>query len=167
MSSTAHVIIKVFIISSHSKKFCFMKYEQIWKKFFLPEKHTYIKELIINEEVYLLVLFFILPIVIIINIGLIKYLVWFMTSDLSIRVDKQTDIDHLASQSPLFRVKTNSNFRIRLPFECLLSKQLGFCVRISEFEFHHYHMYVCARFLFALLMQIFEDAFQLSWKYFA
>ena len=84
-----------------------MKYEQIWKKFFLPEKHTYIKELIINEEVYLLVLFFILPIVIISNIGLIKYLVWFMTSDLSIRVDKQTDIDHLASQSPLFRVKTN------------------------------------------------------------
>ena len=42
-----------------------------------------------------------------------------MPSKLSIRVDKQNDIDHLASQSPLFIVKTNSNLRIR------------------EFESHH------------------------------
>ena len=67
------------------------------KKFFPLERHAYV------------------TIVIIIIIGLIKYLVWFMPNNLSISVDKQNDIDHLASQSPLFIVKTISNFRIRLP----------------------------------------------------
>ena len=66
------------------------------KKFFPLETHAYV------------------TIVIIIIIGLIKYLVWFMPNNLSISVDKQNDIDHLASQSPLFIVKTISNFRIRL-----------------------------------------------------
>ena len=82
-----------------------MKYEQIWKKSFPPETHTYVKGLIISEGVNFLVLFFILVIVIIIIIGLIKYLVWFMSNKLSIRVDEQNDIDHLASQSLLFAVK--------------------------------------------------------------
>ena len=70
--------------------------EQIWKKFFLPETHTYVKVLIINQGVHFLVLVFILIIVIIIIIGLIKQLVWFMPSKLSICVDKRNDIDHLA-----------------------------------------------------------------------
>ena len=83
-----------------------MKYEQIWKKFFAPEMHTYVKELIISKGVHFLVLLFIPNIVIIIIIGLIRYLVWFMPSKLFIRVDKQNDIDHHASQSPLFIVKT-------------------------------------------------------------
>ena len=91
-----------------------MKYKSE-KKLFPPETQTYLTELIISEGVHFLVLFFILIIVIIIIIGLIKYLVWFMPSKLSIRVGKQNDIDHLGSQSPLFIVKTNSNFRIRLP----------------------------------------------------
>ena len=46
--------------------------EQIWKKFFLLETHTYVKEVIISEGVHFLVLLFILIIVIIIIIGLIK-----------------------------------------------------------------------------------------------
>ena len=120
-SLRAHVIIKFLGISNHSKELCFIKYEQIWKKLFLSETHTYAKELIISEGVHFIVLFFIIIIVIIIVIGLIKYLVCFMASKLSIRVDKQNDIDHLASQSPLFIVKANSNLRIR------------------EFESHHYH----------------------------
>ena len=84
-----------------------MKYEQIWKKNFPPETHTYVKELIISTGIHFLALLFILIIVIIIIIGLIKYLVSFMPSKLSIHVDKENDIDHLASQSPLFIVKAN------------------------------------------------------------
>ena len=85
------------------------------KNLFPPETHTCVKELIINEGVHFLALFFILIMVIIIIVGMIKYLVGFMPGKLSINVGKQKDIDHLASQSPLFTVKTNSNFRIRLP----------------------------------------------------
>ena len=85
--------------------------------------HTCVKELIISEGVHFLVIFFIFIIVIIIIIGLIKYLVWFMPSKLSIHVSKQNDMDHLASQSPLFMVKTNSNFRMRFP--CSVSSQNG------------------------------------------
>ena len=48
------------------------EHEQIWKKFFLLETHTYVKELIKSEEVHFLVLSFILIIFIIIIIGLIK-----------------------------------------------------------------------------------------------
>ena len=92
-----------------------MKYDKS-KKYCPPETRTCVKELIISEGVHFLVLFFILIIVIIIIIGLIKYLVWFMSSKLSINVSKQNDIDNLASQSSLFVVKINSNFRIRLPF---------------------------------------------------
>ena len=93
-----------------------MKYEQIYiKNIFLPETHTCVKELIMSEGVHFLVLFFIFIIVIINVIGLIKYLVWFMPSKLSIHVSKQNDKDHLAPQSPLFIVQVNSNFRIRFP----------------------------------------------------
>ena len=70
-------------------------------KIFSPETHTYVKELIISEGVHLLILFVILIVVIIIIVGLIKYLAWFMPRKLSIRVDKQNDIGHLVSQSPL------------------------------------------------------------------
>ena len=42
----AHVIIKVLRFSDHPKVFGFVKYEQIRKKFFPPETHTYVKELI-------------------------------------------------------------------------------------------------------------------------
>ena len=48
------------------------EHEQIWKKFFLLEKHAYVKELITSEGVPFLVLLFNLIIVIIIIIGLIK-----------------------------------------------------------------------------------------------
>ena len=109
-SSTAHVIIKVLRTVSHSKEFCPMKHEQILKKNFPPEMHTCVKELMVSEGV----LFFILLIAIIIIIGLIKYLVWFMPSKLSIHVGKQNDIGHLPTQSPLFIAKRNSSFRIRL-----------------------------------------------------
>ena len=37
-----------------------MKYEQIWKKLFLPEMHTYVKELIMSEGAYVLVFLFLL-----------------------------------------------------------------------------------------------------------
>ena len=57
-----------------------------------------------------------------------------MTSKLSIRVDKQNHIDHLASQSLLFLEKINSNFRICLPLQRLWSKRLGFCVRVKDFR---------------------------------
>ena len=70
-----------------------------------------VKELIISEGVRYLVLFFIFIIVIII----IKYLVLFMPSKLSIHVSRQNDMDHLASQSPLLIVQTNSNFRVFFP----------------------------------------------------
>ena len=81
-----------------------MKYEQIRKKFFPPETNTYDKELLISDGVHLLDLFFVLIIVIIIIIGLIKYLAWFMPIKPPIPVDKQDNIDHLASQFPLFIV---------------------------------------------------------------
>ena len=74
-----------------------MKYEQVWKKFFPPKKHTYAKESIISKVVYFLVFFFILITFIIIIIGLVKYSVWFMSFKLFIRVDKQSYIDHLVS----------------------------------------------------------------------
>ena len=83
------------------------------KKKFPPKRQTCVQELIISEGVHFLVLFYILIIAIIIIIGLIEYLIWFMPSKLSIHVSKQNNIDHLASQSPLFIVKTNSNFKIR------------------------------------------------------
>ena len=35
-----------------------MKYEQIWKKFFPPKKHTYAKESIVSKVVYFLVFIF-------------------------------------------------------------------------------------------------------------
>ena len=117
-SSTAHVIIKVLWILNDSKEFYLMKLninKYIYKKIFPPETHTCVKELIISEGVHFLALFFIFIIVIIVIIGLIKYLVWFMLSKLSIHVSKQNDKDHLASQSPLFIVQTNSNFRMRFP----------------------------------------------------
>ena len=69
------------------------------------ETHTY-------EGVHFLVLFFISIIVIIIIIGLIKYLVWLIPTKLSIHDSKQNDMDHLESQSPLFIAQTNLNFRI-------------------------------------------------------
>ena len=72
--------------------------------------HTCVKELIVSEGV----LFFLLLIAIIIIIGLIKYLVWFMPSKLSIHVGKQNDIGDFPSQSPLFIAKRNSRFRIHL-----------------------------------------------------
>ena len=89
---------------------------EIWtnlNKIFLPETRTCVKELVISKGVHFLVLFFNLIIVIIIIIGLIKYLVWFMSSKLSLHVSKQDDIDNLALQSPLFILKTNSKFSIR------------------------------------------------------
>ena len=46
-----------------------------------------------------------------------------MSSELSIRVGKQNDIDSLASQSPFIAVKTNLNFRIRLLLQPLCSKR--------------------------------------------
>ena len=91
------------------------EHEQVAKKFFPPETHTYVKEFVISEGANFLILFFILIIVIIIVIGLINYLVLFRPSKLSILVDKQNDIDQLAPQSPLYIVETNSNFRICLP----------------------------------------------------
>ena len=48
---------------------------------------------IMSKGVHFLVLFFIFIIAIIIIIGLVKYLVWFMPRKLSIRVDKQNGID--------------------------------------------------------------------------
>ena len=72
-----------------------MKYEQIWKKFFPPKKHTYAKESIISKVVYFLVFIFFTFIIII--IGLVKYSVWFMPFKLFMRVDKQSYIDHLVS----------------------------------------------------------------------
>ena len=83
---------------------------------FPPETHTCVKRLIISQEIHFIVLFFILIVAIIIIIGLIKYLVWFIPSKLSIHVGKQNDIDHLESQSyRLFIIKKNSNFWTRLP----------------------------------------------------
>ena len=83
---------------------------------FPPETHTCVKRLIISQEIHFIVLFFILIVAIIIIIGLIKYLVWFIPTKLSIHVGKQNDIDHLESQSyRLFIIKTNSNFWTRLP----------------------------------------------------
>ena len=53
-----------------------MKYEKILKIYiFRSETHTCVKELIISEGVHFLVLFFIFITVIIIIIGLIKYLI--------------------------------------------------------------------------------------------
>ena len=115
---TAHVIIKVLWILTGSKEFYLTKLninKYIYKNIFPPETHTCVKELIISEGVHFLALFFIFIIVIIVIIGLIKYLVWFMLNKLSIHVIKQNDKDHLASQSPLFIVQTNSNFRMRFP----------------------------------------------------
>ena len=112
-SSTADVIIIVLRILNHPKEFCFMKWTNL-KKLFPPQTHTCVRELVKSEGVHFLV-FFILIIAIVIVIGLIKYLVWFMPSKLSIHVSKQNGIDNLVSQSPLFLVKTNSNFRIYLP----------------------------------------------------
>ena len=48
------------------------EHELTWKKFFLPETHTHVKELITSEGVHFLVLLFILIIAIIIIIGMIK-----------------------------------------------------------------------------------------------
>ena len=86
-----------------------------------------------SEGVHFLVLFFIFIIVIIIYIGLIKYLVRLMPSKLSIHVGKHNGIDHLASQSPLFIVKLTSNFRIHLSLLRFWSKRLSFYVGIKEF----------------------------------
>ena len=75
---------------------------EIWtnlkkKEYFQPEMHTCVKELIKSEEVHFLVLFFIFIFVMII-IGVIKYLVWFMRRKLSIHVSKQNEMDHLLWQ---------------------------------------------------------------------